>query len=269
MSLVVNIYYTGKNGSAKKFAEEITKSGMVDLIRNEEGNLGYNYFFPKEDEETVLLVDKWKDRKALDKHHKSPMMKAIATLREKYLLSMRVEQFFETDGKTVGDFEEVISTRTAVRKFSDKKVSDELVQKILEAGRKAPTAKNMQPQVIYVLKSKQALEKIDKATPCRYNAPICLLVCADKSKTWNNGGYSTYEMDASIVVTHMMLEATNLKVDNIWIKHFDEDIVRKEFDLPESVFPICLLPLGYRAEDYAGNPLHNVRKELSEYVHYV
>lgn len=267
--LVINIYYTGQNGSARKFAEEMTESGTVDSVRKEEGNLGYNYFYPKDDPETILLVDKWKDRTALDRHHKSPMMETIAKLRQKYNLHMRVEQFFESDGKSIGNFEEVIRTRTAVRKFSDKVISDENLRKILEAGRVAPTAKNMQPQVIYVLKSKEALEKIDKATPCRYHAPICLLVCADKDKTWKNEEYSTYEMDASIVASHMMLEATNLGVDNIWIKHFDENIVRKEFDLPASVFPVCLLPLGYRATDYAGNPLHTVRKDLSEYVHIV
>ncbi len=178
--LVINIYYTGKNGSAKMFADEMTKSGTVELIRKEEGNLSYNYFFPKDDEETVLFVDKWQNREALDRHHKSPMMEVISKLRQKYHLSMRVKQFFERDGKTIGVFEKVIRTRTAVRKFSDKIVSDEMIKKILEAGRVATTAKNMQPQEIYVLKSKEALERIDKATPCRYNAPICLLVCADK-----------------------------------------------------------------------------------------
>ncbi len=91
--LVINIYYTGKNGSAKKFAEEMTNSGVVDLVRKEEGNLGYNYFLPYKDSETILLIDKWENQEALDRHHKSEMMKTIATLREKYHLSMRVEQY--------------------------------------------------------------------------------------------------------------------------------------------------------------------------------
>ena len=73
--LVINIFYRGKNGSAKKFAEEMVSSGIVDLVRKEEGNLGYSYFFPMEDEETVLLIDKWKDEEALDRHHKTDMMK--------------------------------------------------------------------------------------------------------------------------------------------------------------------------------------------------
>ena len=91
--LVINIFYRGKNGSVKKFAEEMVSSGIVDLVRKEEGNLGYSYFFPMEDEETVLLIDKWKDEEALDRHHKTDMMRQIALLREKYKLSMKVEQY--------------------------------------------------------------------------------------------------------------------------------------------------------------------------------
>lgn len=99
MSLIVNIYYTGKNGSAKKFAEEMITSGIVERIRNEEGNERYEYFFPMEDEETVMLFDRWKDEKALDIHHKSEMMKEIADLRNKYGLKMRVEKFVELEDK--------------------------------------------------------------------------------------------------------------------------------------------------------------------------
>lgn len=91
--LVIDIYYKGKNGSAGKFAEEMTESGIVEQVRNEKGNLGYSYFFPKDDNETVLLIDKWEDENALDRHHKTEMMKKIAELREKYHLSMRVEQY--------------------------------------------------------------------------------------------------------------------------------------------------------------------------------
>ena len=97
MSLVVNIYYTGKNGSARKFVQEMVSSGIVDKIREEEGNERYEYFFPMDDEETVMLIDKWKNQEALDMHHKSEMMKKIAELRNKYMLKMRVERFTEYD----------------------------------------------------------------------------------------------------------------------------------------------------------------------------
>ena len=97
MSLIINIYYTGENGSAKKFAEEMISSGIVDRVRAEKGNLRYNYFFPMDNSETVLLIDRWESEEALDKHHKSPMMKEIAKLRDKYHLRMRVEQFVEKE----------------------------------------------------------------------------------------------------------------------------------------------------------------------------
>ena len=99
MSLIINIYYTGTNGSARKFAEEMVSSGIVDRVRAEEGNERYEYFFPMEDSETVMLIDKWKNQEALDLHHKSEMMKEIANLRNKYELKMRVERFTEFEDK--------------------------------------------------------------------------------------------------------------------------------------------------------------------------
>ena len=95
MSLTINIYYTGKNGSAKKFAEEMISTGIVDMVRNEEGNEKYEYFFPLDNQETVLLIDRWKNQEALDLHHKSEMMKKIAELRGKYELKMKVEKYTE------------------------------------------------------------------------------------------------------------------------------------------------------------------------------
>ena len=95
MSIIVNLYYTGQNGNARKFAEEMTARGIVDAVRAEVGNERYEYFFPMEDAETVLLIDRWKDQEALDIHHKSEMMKQIAELRDKYKLRLRVERYLE------------------------------------------------------------------------------------------------------------------------------------------------------------------------------
>ncbi len=91
--ITVNLYYTGSNGSARAFAEEMVRSGTVDAIRAEEGNLRYEYYFPMDDPETVLLIDQWRDQAAIDTHHASPMMGQIAALREKYDLHMKVERF--------------------------------------------------------------------------------------------------------------------------------------------------------------------------------
>lgn len=97
MTITVNIYYTGENGSARKFANEMIKSGTVDLIKKEAGNIKYDYFYPIDDEETVLLIDSWENQEAIDIHHDSPMMKTIFELREKYNLHMRVERYISND----------------------------------------------------------------------------------------------------------------------------------------------------------------------------
>lgn len=98
MAIAVNLYYTGENGSARKFAEEMEASGTAQLIREEEGNLRYEYFYPASDPETVLLIDIWENQQAIDRHHESPMMEKIAELRDKYDLHMRAERFVTDDG---------------------------------------------------------------------------------------------------------------------------------------------------------------------------
>lgn len=97
MAITINIYYTGEKGNARKFAEEMMSTGIVDDIRSEEGNLRYEYFFPMEDEETILLIDIWKDQHSLDIHHDSPTMSKILELREKYNLTMKVERYISND----------------------------------------------------------------------------------------------------------------------------------------------------------------------------
>ena len=91
--ITVNLYYTGTNGNARKFAEEMESSGTATKIRAEEGNVRYEYFFPMNDPETVLLIDAWENQEAIDVHHASPMMQTIISLREKYDLHMKVERF--------------------------------------------------------------------------------------------------------------------------------------------------------------------------------
>ena len=167
------------------------------------------------------------------------------------------------------EFENVIKNRFSTRMFKNDSIGDEKITKILEAGRLAPTAKNLQPQKIYVVKSQEGLEKIDKVTPCRYNAPVCLLICSNKNTAWSNGDYSSYEMDASIVATHMMLEATNLGVDNIWVRMFDREKVSQVFNLKNNIIPICIMPLGHRKDECQTSAMHDKRKELNETVEYI
>ena len=97
MAITVNLYYTGINGNARKFAQEMESTGVADAIRAENGNLRYEYFFPMNDPETVLLIDSWSGQEAIDVHHASPMMSQIAALREKYDLHMTVERFADLE----------------------------------------------------------------------------------------------------------------------------------------------------------------------------
>lgn len=95
--ITLHLYYTGENGTARAFAEEMTRRGVVDAIRVEDGNLRYEYYFPMEDSETVLLIDQWRDQAAIDAHHASPMMGEIAALREQFDLHMTAERFVTDD----------------------------------------------------------------------------------------------------------------------------------------------------------------------------
>lgn len=97
MAITINIYYSGTDGNAKRFAQEMVSSGIADEIRAEKGNLKYDYFFPMSETETVLLIDRWESQQALDTHHASPMMEKIIKLREKYDLTMKVERYITDD----------------------------------------------------------------------------------------------------------------------------------------------------------------------------
>ena len=97
MAITVNLRYTGVDGNARKFAEEMISSGTVDAIRAEEGNLRYEYYLSLDDPETILLIDSWASQEAIDAHHATPMMATIAALREKYDLHMTVERYTGAD----------------------------------------------------------------------------------------------------------------------------------------------------------------------------
>lgn len=104
MAITINLYYTGTNGNARKFAVEMESSGTAAAIRAEEGNLRYEYFFQMNDPETVLLIDSWSDQAAIDNHHASVMMETVAALREKYDLHMKVERYVSDEQPTDESF---------------------------------------------------------------------------------------------------------------------------------------------------------------------
>lgn len=174
-------------------------------------------------------------------------------------------------GRNNMDFEEVIKNRYSCKKYSDKKVEKEKLDKILEAGRLAPTAKNLQEYHIYVIQSEKNLKKVDEVTPCRYGASTVLLVTYDKTNvfTYPGGSRNSGIEDATIVATHMMLAAKNQGVESCWINFLDPDITHKKFRLPAKEEVLMMLDIGYPAEDCEINPLHDKRKDLSETVSFI
>lgn len=169
------------------------------------------------------------------------------------------------------EFTNVIAERYSCKNFDGSKTVDAAkLNAILEAGRLAPTAKNQQEQKIYVVQSEEGLQKIDAATPCRYNAPVCLVVTFDRNHTFTypGGKRNSGVEDASIVATHMMLAAANEGVDSCWLNFFDPDKLAEALELPENEEVLMILDLGYAAEGVAPLPNHNSRKPLSETVAY-
>ena len=169
------------------------------------------------------------------------------------------------------EFSEVIKNRYSCKKFTARQVEPTHLNAILEAGRMAPTAKNLQEQRIYVVQSEAGLAKIDKVTPCRYGAPTVIEVAFDAGNvfTYPGGKRNSGVEDASIVATHMMLAAADEGVDSCWINFFNPEDMARELGLPENEEVLMMLDLGYAAPDAAPLPTHNKRKELSETVSYL
>ena len=169
------------------------------------------------------------------------------------------------------EFKEVIEKRYSCKRFSDRQIEEEKLRAILEAGRLAPTAKNLQEQRVYVLRSPEALKKIDELTPCRYGAPVVLVVAFDKDNvfTYPGGKRDSGVEDASIVATHLLLAAVDEGVDSCWINFFDPDKAKEALGLPENEKILMLLDLGYAAPGTGPLPNHYVRKDLSETVTYM
>jgi len=164
--------------------------------------------------------------------------------------------------------EKLMKERYSVRDYKETPVEDYKLSAILEAGRLAPTAKNMQPQQVFVLKSNEALNKIRDLTRCAFNAPVVLMVCADKNVGWDNPftGENYSMMDISIVTTHMMLRATELGLGTCWVCWFDPIKAKEIFNLPDSYYPYCLLPIGYPSERAIPSERHDDRKDLVQTV---
>lgn len=167
------------------------------------------------------------------------------------------------------EFVEVVVSRYSCKKYDPERViSEQQLDEILQAGRVAPTAKNLQEQRVYVAQSPEALAAIDKHTPCRYGAPTVLVVAWNRDDvfTYPGGKRDSGAEDATIVATHMMLAAANAGVDSCWVNYFNPDELAAELGLPENEEILMLLDLGFAAEGAAPLPNHFARKPLEETV---
>ncbi len=147
------------------------------------------------------------------------------------------------------DFIELEKARYSVRQFKADPVPEELLQTLLEAARLAPTAKNTQDFRVYVLRSPEALAKAADCTPCLYGAPLALIFCCDRSGSVRIpiNSVDFPQMDAAIVMCHVMLAAAASGLGSCWVGFFDEAKTRAAFAIPDDLQPVGFLPLGYAA----------------------
>lgn len=162
-------------------------------------------------------------------------------------------------------FLDMVRERWSVRQFKEGQISDEHMQRILEAGRVAPSACNYQPQRVLVLQSDESIEKMRLLTHWAFNAPTILLVCADLEESWKNvDGCDSAEVDAAIALDHMMMEAWECGVGSTWVRGFDERIMRKEFNIPSTWKIVAMMPMGYPSDNAHPSRWHFNRKDADE-----
>ncbi len=169
------------------------------------------------------------------------------------------------------EFTKVVQERYSCKNFDGRPVEPAALGAILEAGRAAPTAKNLQEQRVYVIQSPEGLAKIDQLTPCRYGAPTVLAVAFDRENvfTYPGGRRNSGVEDAAIVATHLMLAAFDAGVDSCWLNFFDPEKAAQALGLPENEEVLMLLNLGYAAPGAGPLPNHASRKALGETVRYL
>lgn len=170
------------------------------------------------------------------------------------------------------NYSELIQTRYSVRAFSDKPVEEEKMAQILEAGRVAPTARNTQPQRLYVCQSKESMDKLNSVCSCLFGATTAIIFCYEKEETWQNPYDKKYHsgfLNTAIVCTQMMLQAWDLGIGSCWVGNFDPAEVVKAFSLPDSLQVVAILPLGYPKEGTKPSERHFLRKDLHETVQFL
>lgn len=166
------------------------------------------------------------------------------------------------------DFLELAKARYSCRMFSSKPVEEEKIDKILEAARLAPSAKNKQPCHVWIVRDRESLSRIDKATSCRYGAPLVMVVGFSRDIAWTReaDGKCHGDIDATIMATHIMLEAAQLDVNSVWVDAFKPSVLGEQFPEFAGYEITCLMPMGYRTAIPVPSPNHLVRRKIEDFT---
>ena len=166
------------------------------------------------------------------------------------------------------DFLELAKNRYSVRDFKRDKVPTDVIEKILEAGYVSPTACNRQGIKITVVNSEEGISKFKKCTECHFNSPLAMIVSYDKNLSWDRpyDHEKSGPIDASIVATHLMLEAYNLGIGSTWVMYFIPEAIITEFEFEPNFEPIVCLPMGYPSDNSIPSNLHNTFRDKDEII---
>ena len=170
------------------------------------------------------------------------------------------------------NFTDLARRRYSVRKYSDKPIEREKLNRILAAGMLAPTAKNQQPQKIYVVQSKENIDKLAQLTHCGYGSPTVLIFAYDLNEDWKNpleNGVRSGIEDVSIVATHIMLAAAEEGIATCWCNYFSNTHLEKAFNLPANIKTVLIMPIGYAAEEAKAAPTHLISKDMEDVIKFL
>lgn len=169
------------------------------------------------------------------------------------------------------NFEVIAKQRFSCRNFKKEEINDPLISKMLEAFRVAPSAVNFQPWHLIVIKSDEQKEKIYATYPREWlkSAPLVILACGDHSISWKRSDGKDYlDVDVSIAIDHLMLQATELGLGTCWVCNFNQTLLKANFNLPQHIEPIAIIPIGFPAETGDPNRYNSKRKSLKDFVHW-
>lgn len=160
----------------------------------------------------------------------------------------------------------IINNRYSCRKFKDELIKREELEKILEAGRLAPTAVNRQPQRIIVVENEEVIKVMQETFKHVFNAKTIIVVCYDKNEAWTRryDDRCFGDVDSSIVATHMMLACEALDIGSCYVCSYDEIKLRNILGINDNYGVNCMLPIGYKDIDAQ----EKNRKKLEEIVTY-